>query len=279
MISASMLLLALTASLLPLSCFEQPAEPTDFKITGQGMIYRQAHFGNALPEPMRVADLSASGWLFSSKHRVVRSYLPQTASIGQQSFEQLLLLAYDPLLQTEMLVALRVFPLQLTSWHFDQLLPYLDDATLAADNTVVTALWQQQQHAAGWWRPIPGKATQLPELYAGILYLPVAQINTETNCPSYPLDLSVHIIHMHSGHTVSPAGTLQLFQPTPLQWQLKADGDYVSLWLQQEEHRWLLQPQLQQILADCLQCIDSLKHADWPKRIPLAHFWVEEGAY
>lgn len=279
MISVPMLMFVVASSLTPLSCFDQQPELTDFDITNQGIIYRHAHHGSLLQEPKMVADLSASGWLFSAQHRVVRSYLPQTAYVGQQRFEQLLLLAYDPQLQSEILVAIRVFPLQSASWHFGQLLPYLDDAVLTASDTLVVALWQQQQQAAGWWRAITGKATQLPELYAGILYLPVAQIVDGGGCPAYPLDLSVYIIHMHSGHTVSAPKSLQLPLPGPLQWQLKENGDHLSLWLQQEDHNWLLQSQMQQILTDCLQCTDSLKQADWPKLIPLAHFWLEEGAY
>ncbi|MCC5826453.1 hypothetical protein [Alkalimonas sp.] len=279
MISVAMLLLALATSSEPLSCFEQPPVQTDYEITSQGVIYRQALHGTPLSEPKKVADLSASGWLFSAQHRVVTTYLPQTAFVGQQHFEQLLLLAYDPILQSEQLVVIRVFQSQSASWQFEQLLPYLDDAVLTTDEWVVTALWQQHQQAAGWWRPITGKAIQMPELYAGILYLPVAKSTSEADCPSYPLDLSVYIVHMHSGHTVAPPETLQLSQPGPLQWQLKADGGYLGLWLQHETQSWLLQPQLRQILADCLLCTDTIEQTDWPKRIPLAHFWLEEGAY
>ena len=278
MINLLPLLFVLVSSPVPLSCFEQQPEFTDFEVTSQGVIYRNAYHGSPLSEPKMVADLSASGWLFSTQHRVVGSYLPQTALVGQQRFEQLLLLAFHPGLQSEQLVVVRVFPQQSESWQFDQLLPHLDDAVMAAGDTVVAALWQQQQQAAGWWRPIPGKATQLPTLYAGILYLPVAQV-VDGDCPPYPLDVSVHIIHMHSGHTVSPPETVQLSEPGPLQWQLKVEGDYLGLWLQHKDDNWLLQPQLLQILPDCLQCSSVIEHSSWPKMLPVAHFWLEEGAY
>ncbi|SEA97993.1 hypothetical protein [Alkalimonas amylolytica] len=279
MINLLSLLFVLAGSPVPLGCFEQQPELTDFEVSGQGVIYRNAYHGSPLSEPKMVADLSASGWLFSTQHRVVASYLPHTAWVGQQRFEQLLLLAYHPGLQSEQLVVVRVFPQQSVSWQFDQLLPYLDDAVLTTEDWVVTALWQQQQQAAGWWRPIPGKATQLPELYAGILYLPVAEFDPGDDCPPYPLDLSVHIIHMHSGHTVSPPETVQLSEPGPLQWKLKVQGEYLGLWLQHKEDNWLLQSQLPQILSDCLQCTSVIEHSSWPKMLPVAHFWLEEGAY
>ena len=263
----------------PLNCFEQPVVQTDFSVSAQGVIRREALQGVPLASAVVVADLSASGWLFSSHHTVVRTVLPITAVAGQRHFEQLFLLAYDPAQQAEQLLAVRLFQQQASPWQFHHLRPHLDDASLAADEAVIAAQWLELQQAAGWWLPFAGRAMQLPELYGGILHLPVVTTSSADDCPEPPLDLVVHFIHLHSGHSISPPRELTLTELTPLQWRLKPQGEVLALWLHQAEQAWVLQPELQQILPDCLDCTESVSSTAWPKYRPLAHFWLEQGVW
>ncbi|MCH8537158.1 MAG: hypothetical protein LAT66_05225 [Alkalimonas sp.] len=270
----------------PLHCFETEAEPSDYLVLSSGKIYRQSAAGKSVPEPELMADLSDSGWQFSPLHKMVQSWLPVTAFGYQQQFEQLMLLARDPVSQGDQLVIVRLFPQQHDAvWQFADLAPHLDDDVLAGaessgQSVTVESLWHQVQAAPGWWRPLSGWATQLPQLYAGMLYLPTVTDMSPTECPSYPLDLTVKIIHMHSGHTTRPDEVIALQQAGPLQWQLRPTSEQqLSLWLVQDEAEWQLAPALQQITTECLDCYQTLELTEWPQQLELATFWHEEGAY
>ncbi|MCC5853450.1 MAG: hypothetical protein JJU30_11470 [Alkalimonas sp.] len=263
----------------PLDCFDSAEVQTDFSVSAQGVIRREAQHGVPLPTAVVVADLSDSGWLFSSQHTVARTVLPVTAVAGQRHFEQLILLAYDPAQQAEQLLAVRLFHQQSSPWYFSDLRPYLDDDTFAADDAIIATRWLEFQLAAGWWLPLAGRAMQLPELYGGILHLPVVTPSSFDDCPEPPLDLVVHFIHMHSGHSTASSQQLTLSESAPLQWHLKPHGEVLELWLHQAEQLWLLQPELQQILPDCLDCTETISDTAWPKYRPLAHFWLEQGVW
>ncbi|MEE2024647.1 hypothetical protein [Alkalimonas mucilaginosa] len=275
-----LLLAGLNPVFEPLSCFPAHEEPTDYQVTASGQVYRHSQAGRRLPERTLVADLSGAGWRFTSRHRVVQSQMSLTAYGAHQVFEQLLLLAYDPVNSSEQMLALRIFPQQSTPWQFEQIQSYVSEAEFSRPEYEVVALWHQQQQAAGWRRPLAGLAMQLPELYAGVLYLPVLHQDTaEHSCPDGPVDISVLILHMHSGHSLSPGIELQLEQAGPLRWQLIKTEQRLALWLLQEEQRQLVQPEILEISSDCLNCVQALDLAEWPQQRAVAQFWLEEGAY
>lgn len=269
----------------PLHCFDPEPNVSDYLVQSQGLIYRQSIAGESLSAPVLVADLSDSGWLFSASHKTVQSWLPATAFGYHQQFELLMLLARDPFSQRDQLVMVRLFPQQDEVWQFVDLAPHLDEAVVAGSlpagsSVTVESLWRQAQKTAGWWRPLSGWATQLPQLYAGMLYLPTVAHSSSTECPSYPLDLTVKIIHMHSGHKTKPDETIVLHQAGPMQWQLRpTSGQQLSLWLVHDGVERQLTAALQQITPECLDCYQTIDMTEWPQQLELATFWHEKGAY
>lgn len=270
---------------IPLYCFDEVTVSSDYLVQNNGLIYRQASAGLSLQEPVLLADLRDSGWQFSTTHKVVHSWLPVTVFGSQQHFEQLMLLARDPISQLDQVVMVRLFPQQDTVWRFADLQPHLEEDLLASASTpsefeTIESLWYQLQMAAGWWRPLPGWAMQLPQLYAGILYIISTPYLQSNSCPNYPLDLSLYSIHMHSGHSIKVKSGLTLVQPGSLKMHLRASPEQqLSLWLEQQGNAWPLEPALYQITPDCLDCYQILDLSQWPQQLELATFWFEEGAY
>lgn len=269
----------------PLHCFDVEAGPSDYIVQSSGQIYRQSSIGQLLSEPVLLADLSDSGWHFSAHHKAVQSWLPVTVFGAQQHFEQLILLARDPSDQFDQLVIVRIFPQQKTVWQFADLQPHLSDDVVAgtvlpSQPDTVESLWQQVQQAPGWWRPLPGWAVQLPQLYAGMLFIASTSEQQTSSCPDYPLDLSVKVIHMHSGHKTKPEVEITVPHTGPLHWQLRVTPEQqISVWLEQDAQAWQLDAALQQITAECLDCYQTLDLSQWPQQIEVATFWYEEGAY
>jgi len=114
----------------------------------------------------------------------------------------------------------------------------------------------------GWYADLPALPVSLPQIFAGVLYLPVAA--TSDTCAGARQATQLIARHVFEGTSVYDPTDLASI-PTPFGALAALQRSSGELALQDSHSGTLLLPQLQGIRADCRFCTVPLHQQDYPK--------------
>lgn len=129
---------------------------------------------------------------------------------------------------------------------------------------------------AGWYGTLPTAPVALPQVFAGVLYLPLAP--TTERCAGARQATALIARHLYQGSSVYSAEQLASL-PTPfgmLSPVIRGSGEIA---LQDRQQGKLLLPSMQGIRADCRFCTEVLQKDQYPKWQRIAIYQHESEMY
>lgn len=129
---------------------------------------------------------------------------------------------------------------------------------------------------AGWYGTLPAVPVFLPQVLAGVLYLPVAPV--ADNCAGSRQATQLVARHLFQGSPVYSAEQLAAI-PTPFGLPAAVRRNSGELALQDLQQGSLLLPQILGIRADCRFCTEVLQQSDYPKWQRMAIYQHESEVY
>jgi len=129
---------------------------------------------------------------------------------------------------------------------------------------------------AGWYGTLPAAPVFLPQVLAGVLYLPVAPV--ADTCAGARQATQLVARHLFQGSPVYSAAQLAAV-PTPFGLPTAVRRSSGELALQDLQQGSLLLPQILGIRADCRFCTEVLQQSDYPKWQRMAIYQHESEVY
>lgn len=154
--------------------------------------------------------------------------------------------------------------------HLQQRHLQLDDSGLSTLATAAAAV------TAGWYGNLPAAPVSLPQVFAGVLYLPVAA-SSET-CAGARQATQLVARHLFQGTPIYSAEQLA-GMPAPFGTPGVIRRSSGELALQDRQQGTLLLPQIRGIRADCRFCTEALHESHYPRWQRMAIYQHETEVY
>jgi hypothetical protein len=129
---------------------------------------------------------------------------------------------------------------------------------------------------AGWYGTLPAAPVALPQVFAGVLYLPVAP--TTERCAGARQATELVARHLYQGSSVYSAEQLASL-PIPFGMLSPVRRGSGEIALQDRQQGKLLLPSMQGIRADCRFCTEVLQQNQYPKWQRIAIYQHESEMY
>ncbi len=248
-----------------------------YQIDEQGQLLRLDVSTDLSYRSALVADLSGNNAVFATPLLAVRAMLPGNlpALSSRQAVDVLVLLAKSQS-QYQLLVLFLADNISSPVLFSD-----LQQAGAAAQTQPQTApaaqptqLMQLKQGAFGWFLPLSGQPVWLPQLIAGVLYLPLqSAVSGSLVCADAREADALLALHLYQASAVYSEAVLDKKMQLPLRLSLAADG---SLQLQQSGNNVVVLERLQGVSESCAGCTEKLNVAQLSQWRQLAIYRQEE---
>jgi hypothetical protein len=129
---------------------------------------------------------------------------------------------------------------------------------------------------AGWYGTLPATPVALPQVFAGVLYLPVAP--TTERCAGARQATQLVARHLYQGSSVYSAEQLASL-PIPFGMLSPVRRDSGDIALQDRQQGTLLLPTMQGIREQCRFCTEVLQQNQYPKWQRIAIYQHESEMY
>jgi len=128
----------------------------------------------------------------------------------------------------------------------------------------------------GWYGTLPAAPVSLPQVFAGVLYLPLAA--SADTCAGARQATQLIARHLFQGSPVYSKEQLNSV-PTPFGMPGAVQRSSGELALRDEKHGVLLLPQIRGIRPDCRFCTEALQQSNYPRWQRMAIYQHESEIY
>ncbi|MBZ9612540.1 hypothetical protein [Rheinheimera maricola] len=230
--------------------------------------------------PVAIADFSDSGLSFLQPLRMVQTFAADISVT--RSRQNMLLLVGSDVTTGDTLFTIRHQPQRLAPLQLNDLMARTNIGDDELRHGIDEHLWQQIQHAAGWYVQLNGRITAVPQVYAGVVYLTAADIAAvQPDCSVLDsAEMTLHALHLHHAGAVYAQRNWEIEALAQAKLTLQQDSaGQLALMLTNTEQQLSISAELLAISEECADCTVPLRAEQFPKLIRLATYQTEFGAH